>query len=49
MLKLKTNDMNDVACNNATNQPVSLKNEATPDAAVFDVAATAPTARAGAS
>ena len=38
--------MNNVACNNATNQPVSLKNKATPDATVFASAAPAPTSDA---
>ena len=39
--------MNDNACNDATNRPVSLNNEATPDASVFAGAATALTSGAG--
>ena len=48
MLKLKTNDMNNDACDDATNRPVSLNNEATPDAAIFAGAAPAPTSGAAA-
>ena len=37
--KIKTNRLNDDACNNAINWPVSLNNEATPYNAVFSGAA----------
>ena len=40
--------MNDDARNDATDRPVSLKNEAIRDAAVFSGSAPAPTARAAA-
>ena len=40
--KIKTNDMNNDDRNDATNQPVSLNNEDTPDAAIFVRATPAP-------
>ena len=45
-LKLKTNNMNNDTHNGATNQPVSLKNESTPDETVFSDSVPAPTAGA---
>ena len=39
--------MNDDACNDATNLPVSLNNESTPGYAIFSDAAPAPTSGAG--
>ena len=42
--KIKTNDMNNDDRNDATNQPVSLNNEDTPDAAIFVRATPAPSA-----
>ena len=43
VLKLKTNNMNNDAYNDATNEPLYLDNDATPDAAIFDGAAPSPT------
>ena len=44
--KIKTNDMNNDACDGAEKIPVFLNNEATPYTTVFDSVNTAPTAGA---
>ena len=48
-VKIKINNMNDDSSNEATNQPISLNNEATPYAVVSERAALASTAIAAAS